>query len=244
MRPWRVIINLRQYSVEKFRSFQLSMIATNATPLCSMIKSCCVMRSITKMRLSIMSETGVWFGTYLLGRITNTLNPSRVSRPGQGKIVWVASCSLRAAALSSKCLLLTLQMSFKERSTSKLQKWAIRSIWTLVNFLRIASFPGIFPNLDWIKVRADLSFDERFIFDDRVLKDEKHSCVTGPKRIGSGPTCFSTSRCSWASDLDWSGNMNFTNLYLSAAWLRCRLVCRSNMKQPIFLICSSVSSFY
>ena len=135
------------------------------------------------MRLSIMSDTGVLCGTYRLGRIMNTLDPSRVSRPGQGKMVFVASWSLRVAALRLKCRSLTLHMSFKERSTLKLQKCAIRRVCALVNFLRISSFSDIVSSWDWIVAKISLSFVESFTFKERFRKDENVSCVTGPKCI-------------------------------------------------------------
>ena len=171
-RPCKAIINLRQYSVEKFRIVQLSMLAIKAIPFCSVIRSCCVMWSITKIRLSMISDTDVSWGTYRLGRIMNTLDPARVSRPGQGKIVLVASWSWRVAALRLRRRSLTLHMSFSELSTSKLQKCTIRRVWALVNFLRISSFSGMVSSWDWIVAKINLSFGARFNVDARFRKDE------------------------------------------------------------------------
>ena len=151
-----------------------------------------------------MSDTGVLCGTYRLGRIMNTLDPSRVSRPGQGKMVLVASWSLRVAALRLKCRSLTLHMSFKERSTLKLQKCAIRRVCALVIFLRISSFSDIVSSWDWIVAKISLSLGTRFNLEARFLKDEKVSCVTGPKRISSGLSCFSLRCRCGACGFDWS----------------------------------------
>jgi len=199
--PCSANINLRQLSTVKFFIVHPSIFAKNPIPWPYRIRSCWNIWSMTKIRLSIIYDTSVWWGQYRLGRIINIWYPSRLSRPGHGKSVRVSSWSLSVVADRSKCLTLTFIRRFKERSTSKLWKCAIRRICTLVSFFFTSiSFLEMVFHLDRINVNAAISSGVSSSRSNRLQTEEKTSRLTGPNLMGPGPRIVSRSCCRCSSD--------------------------------------------